>query len=703
MADLGQKKTEKELKELQRKLNKVYKEAQKDLKAKLKDFTAKHKELDAHKRELVAQGKMTKAQYKAWQQGQVFQSNQWKSKVHQMAESLVHVEESANRIVHEGQIDCFADNANFFEYSIDKDTGFGGNFSLYDSATVARLIKEDPELLPRREVNGTKSEAWNVKTISNCVVQGIIQGESIPDIAKRIARDTASTDMKAMVRYARTAMTGAQNAGRLQAMREGARQGIEVKKMWLSTLDDRTRDAHQELDGQIADIDKPFDSMLGPIMYPGDPAADEANIWNCRCALGYEYKDSPSMGMRYDQEEGEDIADMTYDEWERSKKAGVKDDLSAAKLKLFDIQKLVYTNDAQHVFSGIWKDDVTYADYFDKESAIQAKRDYFQIQLEKAIMHGDKANMQKFRNLMNELDLFEQKGAQNWQLLNQLQNAKNAVEKIVSQLPAAEPKKAAQTKSTAGTGNSPFTPDAYSQARKDAALWAKNPRDADNALRDKTGEVWRAATPQERDAIYEYTQSYHKFNEPLRGIEYGTNEFKGVGNTDLNARYADNGKRLNAMTDIINKCTYDQDIWLQRGCGYRGMDKFFQVSMDLLQNGTENELRQALMGKICPEYGFCSTGSSKGQGFSSNPIILNIYAPKGTKMMYVEPFSAFGRGGGENWDGKSKQNSFGVELETILQQGTEFRVTKVERNSRGGTIYCDVEVVAQDKQQRWTK
>ena len=36
-----------------------------------------------------------------------------------------------------------------------------------------------------------------------------------------------------------------------------------------------------------------------------------------------------------------------------------------------------------------------------------------------------------------------------------------------------------------------------------------------------------------KNAIYDYTQSYHKFNEPLRGIEYGSEKFLGVGNVDL--------------------------------------------------------------------------------------------------------------------------------------------------------------------------
>ena len=94
-------------------------------------------------------------------------------------------------------------------------------------------------------------------------------------------------------------------------------------------------------------------------------------------------------------------------------------------------------------------------------------------------------------------------------------------------------------------------------------------------------------------------------------------------------------------------------------------------------------------------------GSAKGQGFSGN-ILMNIYAPAGTKMMYVEPFSHYG-GHDYNWDGKSKQSHFGGEFETIMQQGTQFRITKIERRGRSGTIYVDLEVINQDKQQRWTK
>ena len=58
---------------------------------------------------------------------------------------------------------------------------------------------------------------------------------------------------------------------------------------------------------------------------------------------------------------------------------------------------------------------------------------------------------------------------------------------------------------------------------------------------------------------------------------------------------------------------------------------------------------------------------AKGTGFSGD-VIFNIYAPRGTKMMYCVPFSGFGNGSGRNWDGIIKQQTFGSESEMLLQR-----------------------------------
>lgn len=339
-------------------------------------------------------------------------------------------------------------------------------------------------------------------------------------------------------------------------------------------------------------------------------------------------------------------------------------------------------------YSGIWYNkDVTTADWAGLN--IEGKKKYYEG---KFITETDPDLMQKYQDLYKQLEELDTEGKAYADIQKELKQIQSQITKVQTDLKKLEQ-----------GGIIDSVDDAFSQERKDAAIWAKTTKEADDVLRDTCGEVWRTSSPIQKNAIYDYTQSYHKFNEPLRGIEYGSEKFLGVGNVDLDQigvsyqgwKPGQMRKEINAMTDIISKSTYKEDFWLQRGCRFKGMDKFFNVPMDRLQSATQAELEQLLLNTTPTEYGFCSCGVAKGKGFSGD-IILNIYAPSGTQMMYVEPFSAFGNGGGKNWDGIAKQGSFGQESEIILQQGTKFRVTKVEKTP--GMIYIDLEVIEQTPQ-----
>lgn len=340
-------------------------------------------------------------------------------------------------------------------------------------------------------------------------------------------------------------------------------------------------------------------------------------------------------------------------------------------------------------YSGIWYGkDVTTADW--QGLNIAGKKQYYEG---KFITETDPDLMKKYQEFYKQLEELDAEGSSYHDIQQQLKKIEQEIAKVQSDLKNVEKSGIIDT----------AVDDAFSQARKDAAMWAKSTKEADALLRDKCGEVWRTSPPIQKNAIYDYTQSYHKFNEPLRGIEYGSEKFLGVGNVDLDqigVKYSGwkpgaMRKEINAMTDIIEKSVYQEDFWLQRGCRFKGMDKFFNVPMDKLQHASQSELEALLLGTTPTEYGFCSCGVAKGKRFSGD-IILNIYAPSGTQMMYVEPFSAFGNGGGKSWDGLKPQSSFGQESEIILQQGTTFRVTKVEKTP--GMIYIDLEVIGQSPQ-----
>lgn len=219
---------------------------------------------------------------------------------------------------------------------------------------------------------------------------------------------------------------------------------------------------------------------------------------------------------------------------------------------------------------------------------------------------------------------------------------------------------------------------AYSQERKDKALWAKSSKAADDKIREQCGRVWREATEEQREGAYHYTWGSGPFNGPLRtGGSWNTRgDYRG---------------KLQGLTELISKSTYDFDMWLQRGVDNTGSTAFLGLSRDL-SSYSEAELRKEILGKVFTDDAFTSTATAKGKGFGGN--VFNVYAPAGTQMLYAEPFSHYGSGAKRNWDGISKQSSFGSESEMIIQRGTSYRITKVEKS--GSQWYFDMEVVGQD-------
>lgn len=336
MPSIGDKATASAEKRVQDRLVKIYSKARKDMMEQMKEFNARFAQKDQEKRARVKSGQMTQEDYDKWKRMQVLQSDIWRQKVEQATKTLEDANRQALRVINGEKMDVFAENANYEAYRLSKETGIGYGFSVYDKDTVGKLIREQPELMPRKVVNGKKDRAWNRTKISNAVTQSIIQGDSLPEMTARIARETAHENDAAMARYAATAMTSAQNAGRMDTMERAKGMGIKVRKKWIATLDARTRDSHAELDGQVVDIDEPFvthnrDGSLAEIMFPGDPQADGEQVWNCRCTLGYVYEEYPDeedaerIAAEYYRDEDDNlrsrpayVKSMSYSEWKKA-------------------------------------------------------------------------------------------------------------------------------------------------------------------------------------------------------------------------------------------------------------------------------------------------------------------------------------------------------------------------------------------------
>ena len=285
MADAAHSATDKELEKMERHLSAIYARAAKELQEKADKYFKRFEELDAKKRELVEAGKMTEQEYRQWRQNKIMTGQHWTTLKEQAAQELLQANRTAQEYINGRLPSVYTLNYNRTSEGISEAVK-GYSFELVDASTVKNLATSDKTLLPYKYVDGKKDVRWNTAKVNSEVLQGIVQGESIPNIAKRLQNVTEMNRASA-IRNARTTVTSAENKGRMDSLHAAAEKGVITHKIWLAAIDARAREAHRLLDGQEQEIDDPFDSELGPIMYPGDVDADPANVYQCRCSLTY--------------------------------------------------------------------------------------------------------------------------------------------------------------------------------------------------------------------------------------------------------------------------------------------------------------------------------------------------------------------------------------------------------------------------------
>lgn len=144
--------------------------------------------------------------------------------------------------------------------------------------TIEKKI-EDMTFADRENVN---MDVFKTK-IKDEISRGIANGSTYSQIAHQLSIVTGE-DIKKSFRIARTEGHRVANEAKLEAIRKGKEQGADLVKQWDSVLDKKTRKAHQELDGQIRELEEEFVCSGGKTMAPGKFGKAKQDI-NCRCIL----------------------------------------------------------------------------------------------------------------------------------------------------------------------------------------------------------------------------------------------------------------------------------------------------------------------------------------------------------------------------------------------------------------------------------
>lgn len=328
--DLAHRQTERKLAALERRIARVYREARDDLQETIDAYFESFRKRDEEMKKLIGtvqNGKeWTEQDYLQWRLNQIGREKRFEALRDKIAERYTKANDVAIAYVNDAMPGIYSLNRNYAAYTIEKVAGNVG-FDLWDEQTVWRLIVEQPNLMPyypkKKALKRGIDLKWGKKQITKSITSGILQGKSAGKIAKDLQARVSEMNRASAVRAARTAITSAQNGGRMDSYKAASDMGIKVRKRWVATKDGRTRHAHQKLDGQTVDWDKPFNSELGKIRFPGDPRAKPALTYNCRCTLRTVEKpgiEAEPRKMRVrDPKTGRNVVveEMTYEQWER--------------------------------------------------------------------------------------------------------------------------------------------------------------------------------------------------------------------------------------------------------------------------------------------------------------------------------------------------------------------------------------------------
>ena len=337
MGDQAHDFAERKIAEFQAEVRETYRQAQADAQEALSRFLRRFEKEDERKREKVKAGELSEADYKAWRKGKILRSRQLSSTLDQVSQAMTEANQVAVAALAGRLPEVYAENANFAAFQVCEASGLDLAFSLVDAPTVQHMLTAGEALFHVPALDVAKDVAWNRRLMASQLTQGVLLGESIPKMARRV-RSVTGSNIATATRTARTAVTGAECAGRVSSYERARDMGIKLKQEWVATLDGRTRHSHRKLDGEKAEVGGTFPNGC---RFPGDPTARYAEICNCRCTLvaaveGFETDDAKRAsklpkGMTYEKwKSGKAASGTSVREGERAKRPPRSERISAS-------------------------------------------------------------------------------------------------------------------------------------------------------------------------------------------------------------------------------------------------------------------------------------------------------------------------------------------------------------------------------------
>ena len=146
-----------------------------------------------------------------------------------------------------------------------------------DNELFATDPKAEKDLLNRTFKASENTMARVDKQINNIITEGYRSGKGINDIGNQLTKRFDQLASWEARRIARTEVNTSHNTATFDTYQE---LGMEYTQ-WIAASDDRTRDSHVEVDGEIIPIGATYSNGL---RFPGDMSGPIEEWINCRCS-----------------------------------------------------------------------------------------------------------------------------------------------------------------------------------------------------------------------------------------------------------------------------------------------------------------------------------------------------------------------------------------------------------------------------------
>ena len=158
----------------------------------------------------------------------------------------------------------------------------------------------EEDLLEKVFIASKRTLARVTSDLNQIITEGYTSGKGINIVANALTRRFDQLETWEAKRIARTEIHNSHNQGVMRIYNE---VGVEYTQ-WIAANDDRVRESHAEIDGEIIRVG---DTYSNGLKYPGDTSGDIEEWINCRCSnapfvIPYGYMAPPDKEQFYEDD-----------------------------------------------------------------------------------------------------------------------------------------------------------------------------------------------------------------------------------------------------------------------------------------------------------------------------------------------------------------------------------------------------------------